>query len=463
MKSQLSVMLLMAFAAMLTLVGCQDVVHPGGNVIVSVDPTGVELFVNTQQQYDATVTGTFNTVVSPAVTWSTDGGEIDINGLYTAPDSAGTYHVTATSVADPQASSTVEVVVLPQVAQGTFAISPTSVTIDVNATQQFTPIYGGLAPGVTWEVEEVGGGTIDTEGLYTAPDVAGTYHVKGTSTADPTLSATAEITVNPVVVVSVLPASVSIYIGVQQQFEATVTGTDNTAVTWGADGGSVDGNGLYTAPGTAGTYHVTATSVADPSKSFTAEVIVSLRPVQTGISISPTTVILENGRCDTDDSDARCLQFDTNPKTQQFTAILLNLAPGVTWAVDEGTAGGTITSDGLYTAPANVGTYHVTVTSIADPTKSATAIVTVVPHIIISITPKTVHLRPGGTKRFHYHLMGATINTVTWSVVEANGGTVTDTGLYTAPATPGTYHVSVASTQNPTKKELATVHVDAPR
>jgi hypothetical protein len=50
-----------------------------------------------------------------------------------------------------------------------------------------------------------------------------------------------------------------------------VTGTANTSVTWtvqeGAAGGAVSSTGLYGAPSAAGSYHVSATSVADPTRS----------------------------------------------------------------------------------------------------------------------------------------------------------------------------------------------------
>lgn len=58
-----------------------------------------------------------------------------------------------------------------------------------------------------------------------------------------------------------------------------MTGATNTAVTWSvseASGcGSVSGTGLYTAPSTAQTCHVVATSVADTTKSATATVTVT--------------------------------------------------------------------------------------------------------------------------------------------------------------------------------------------
>ena len=49
----------------------------------------------------------------------------------------------------------------------------------------------------------------------------------------------------------------------------------------------------------------------------------------------------------------------------------------VTWSVQEGSAGGSVSTSGLYTAPATVGTYHVVVAAVADPTKAAAAAATI--------------------------------------------------------------------------------------
>ena len=63
---------------------------------------------------------------------------------------------------------------------------------------------------------------------------------------------------------------------------------------------------------------------------------------------------------------------------QQFAATVTgSLNQSVTWGVQEGSAGGTITSGGLYTAPSTPGIYHVVATSEADNSRSATATVTV--------------------------------------------------------------------------------------
>ncbi len=85
----------------------------------------------------------------------------------------------------------------------------------------------------------------------------------------------------PVVAVSLNPNTASLQTSQTQAFSATVTGSTNTAVTWSvieAGGGSITPAGLYTAPGSAGTYHVLATSVADATKSAQAVVTVTASP-----------------------------------------------------------------------------------------------------------------------------------------------------------------------------------------
>lgn len=63
---------------------------------------------------------------------------------------------------------------------------------------------------------------------------------------------------------------------------------------------------------------------------------------------------------------------------RQFAATVTGANPDVSWKVEEGAAGGTVTTDGLYIAPSSTGTFHVIATSVADSTRSATATVSVV-------------------------------------------------------------------------------------
>jgi len=89
-------------------------------------------------------------------------------------------------------------------------------------------------------------------------------------------SASASATTQPAggVSVSINPANATLQIGGAQQFSATVTGSTNTAVTWSATGGTISTTGNYTAPNQAGTFTVTARSVADTTKSQSATVTV---------------------------------------------------------------------------------------------------------------------------------------------------------------------------------------------
>ena len=93
----------------------------------------------------------------------------------------------------------------------------------------------------------------------------------------------------PPVTVSISPTSVNMLPDATQQFTATVGNTSDTAVSWSVSGvptgdstvGSITGSTLtvtYTAPSITGPQTVTATSMADPTKSATASVSVATAP-----------------------------------------------------------------------------------------------------------------------------------------------------------------------------------------
>lgn len=80
--------------------------------------------------------------------------------------------------------------------------------------------------------------------------------------------------------------------------------------------------------------------------------------------------------------------------------------------------------------------------------------------IFLSISPESVSVVSGGSKTF-----AANTNTaITWSVIEgaSSGGTITSTGVYTAPATSGTYHVVATSQVDPNVSATATINVESP-
>jgi hypothetical protein len=181
------------------------------------------------------------------------------------------------------------------------AVEPPTAAVAMGGQQPFAAIVTGTADtAVTWQIQEAGCGSVTAGGVYTAPAAAATCHVVATSHADPTRSAASLVTVQagppPVVAVSVTPGSTSAFGCQTASFSATVTGTSNTAVTWSvaeAGGGTVSTGGVYTAPAADGTYHVVATSVANPAASASAAVIVTTRVLS--VAVSPASVTVPPG------------------------------------------------------------------------------------------------------------------------------------------------------------------------
>ena len=426
--------------------GCSGSVTRTGKGF-SASPKTATVLTGHQQAFVAQNAGRNDSVES---TWSVEeggGGDIDARGLYTAPATPGTFHVRAQSKADPAktAQSIVTVVLATQVA---VAISPQTVTVEANAQTAFSAtVTGTQNTAVTWTVEEGStGGTVTADGLYTAPGTGGVYHLTVTSQSDATRSDTATVKVNAPagVTVTIAPKAASVLVGASRTFTALVTGASDTTVTFsvaeGAAGGTVDTSGLYTAPATEGTYHVVATSTADATRSDTATVLV-IATLPVAVSISPTSLTMLVGGSTT------------------FTATVTgNANTALTWSVTEG-AGGAVTAGGVYTAPSTAGTYHVVATSVADATKSATATVTVEGPVAVSLSASPMSVDEASTYALTATVTGSSNKAVTWSVTEAMGGTVSDTGVYTAPVTVGTYHVVATSVADPTKSATATMPV----
>jgi len=150
--------------------------------------------------------------------------------------------------------------------------------------------------------------------------------------------------------------------------------------------------------------------------------------------------------------------------TTVCTVTLSQAAPvGVTWSLSPAT--GTLSTGGgvaVYAAPAIINssqTVNVTATSMADPTKSVTSVITLIPAVIMSLSPSSANLEPGQTQQFTASVTGTTNTAVTWSLSPAVG-TIDSTGLYTAPASvtsAQTVTVTAQSAAAPTTKASATV------
>jgi hypothetical protein len=413
-------------------------------IVVGVAPQAVSLGFGQTQQFVASVAGS----ESKTVRWSVQegtGGSVSANGVYTAPNASGTFHVQAAAEVDPSAVA-VATVTVSAAAGISVTVTPMTLTLGSGESRQLSAQVSGTAnTAVTWSVMEQGGGNVTAGGYYTAPAAAGVYHVLATSSADPTRFGAATVTVTPVAI-SLSPTAAIVEIGSTQQLTASVTGTANAAVTWsvveGTSGGMVSSTGLYTPPSTPGLFHVQAVSVADGSKSATSTLTV----------IQPVTVLIAPSSAN--------LQMQ---QTLQFTATVVgNTNQAVTWSIDEGALGGSITAGGLYSAPivTQPTQFHVTATPQANPAKASKALVTVSPGVGVQITPAAITLAPGAMQPFTASVTGTTNTQVTWSLQEgANGGVITSTGAYTAPAKSGTYHVVATSAADTTQRAFATVIV----
>ena len=110
------------------------------------------------------------------------------------------------------------------------------------------------------------------------------------------------------------------------------------------------------------------TGCANPSTSATPSASSPYAPSSASFAIFPLTATVPEGGS---------LSFLATVKGVVTTTV--------TWSVQEGTAGGSITSSGVYTAPNTVGTYHAVATSAADATTSASAVVTIGPSVTSTV------------------------------------------------------------------------------
>ena len=144
--------------------------------------------------------------------------------------------------------------------------------------------------------------------------LAPTVGCAGSRKTVPTTNSSGSVTVR------LTPSSLTLNPGAQQQFTVTVSGSENTAVSWSVDSvnagdsavGTITATGLYTAPSSSGTHTIAVTSAADATRSASATVT-----VQGLVSLSPATAGLTLGA------------------TQQFTVTVQGQTnPIVTWSVD---------------------------------------------------------------------------------------------------------------------------------
>ena len=401
--------------------------------------------------------------------------------------------LTATSVADPSRSATGTVTVT-----SSFSLAvtgPTTLTAGgtANYTATVTPAANSNPSRViSWSVAGTGCagaacGTISPSGSYAAPAIApspGTVQIVATPLANPLKATSVSLLILPAVSVSVSPSAATVALGGQQSFQAVVTGAQDTSVTWDVNG-LADGNAslgsilnsqtapdltTYTAPQAmpaGGSVTVRARSNANPNFSgsatitFTAAVNVTLTPASATLAVShrKTFSALVNN---TPNQNVAWLVNGVaggNSLTGQMCAQASNPCQPVS-----SSNGGNVD----YVAPAGVPSPDpVTITAMSSSFTSAgaSASVTVLPHVVVSVQPGSVTIESTGRLRFAATVTGTDNQQVIWSIAGIGCpnpgvcGSIDSTGLYTAPLSPVQVEVVATSSEDINQSGLAIVTI----
>jgi hypothetical protein len=258
---------------------------------------------------------------------------------------------------------------------------------------------GAFSTEVSWALQGSAASSINPAGVLTvgAGETASSLTVTATSKADP--GKAASVTASIIAAASVLISPTEAYVakGTSQTFSAQVEPDNSQGVTWSVAGGSASSittGGVLTvgAGETAAFLSVTATSRAYPTASKTVMVYLNEIPVNTvtGVTITPNTSSVRNGTW------------------LVFTALVEgtpHIPQGVTWSVRTNTGAATsqsvINAAGALTVgdAESASSLVVTAVSTTDPSKSASATVTIVRVTRVTVSPATVSVKEGGTQQ----------------------------------------------------------------
>jgi hypothetical protein len=443
---------------------------------------------------------------------SVSGAAITYNAPAQAPNPSAVT-TTATSSADSTKTATTSITILG--APGTpgtpvsVAINPAVLSVQTGKTNSITATVQNDAQnkGVTWTLSGAGCsaaacGTLSSSSsasgtaiIYTAPAKVpnpSAVTVIATSLTDSTKTASTTITIwsapttpGPPVSVTVSPAVLSVQSGKTSGVTATVQNdAQNKGVTWSLKGTGCSGAACgtlsaaasssgaaitYTAPAnvpTPATVTATATSVSDTSKTSVATISITAAPLPPPaivLTVNPASVSVQNGHTE---NITAGVQNDTQNKGVNW-ALSGAGCSGATCGSLSAASGATVT----YQAPASAPTpavVTVTATSVADATKTATATVTITAIVggsaSVAISPVRAALTISQSQSFAATVTGNAVTTVTWEVDSILGGnssvgTVSATGVYSPPSSPGTHTVAARSVADTTATASAKVFV----
>jgi YD repeat-containing protein len=387
-------------------------------------------------------------------------GSIDANGVYTAPSQVVVIpaygivgvRVKATSVIDSTRSATYDIRIVPLSGYGLIPPVALSSSRTVLTSSEKVQLVASVTTdntnsGVTWTANA---GTISSTGLFTAPVVSNVTSVSvvATSVADPTISATINITVAPNQGGKVVAPIADLAAGDTVRFAKHLSGVNssgNRSMTLTAPVGTIAQDGMYTAP--SATTLLTATPMklgvslgaGDTATSSDSQAI-TVQPIQLSVSSAATAV-------------------EPGGKVQVRAQLANDLAgQGVTWTASLGT----IDANGVYTAPSTPVSSNtpvtITATSVTNPSRTA--------NVIVNISALEVKLaKPllgnGATVMGDgfFRFAATTLNANgTGLVFSASKGLMTKNGQFTVPevTVPTAITITATSVAQPTKTDSET-------
>jgi hypothetical protein len=486
---------------------------PPPSIAVTVTPKSGSVLLGNTATFSATVTNTTDTSVNWSVNGTSGGsaatGTITPGGVYTAPadlPSPANVQVTATSQADATKSDTAAVTVTSDIS---LSVTPNPASVELGAIQGFHATVassGHPDTAARWSVSGAGCasgcGAVDANGNYTAPPILPSppsVMLTAQSVADPSKQVSSVVAVTSTFSLQ-LSAPSSVPAGASATIVATLTpvpgsapsevlvwslsgagcsgagcGTLSVVTTQATGGNSMQAVATYTAPVSTPNPNIVTVAVtpqADPSKKTQATVAIQ---AGVSVSVSPSTATLA-----------------ANHRVTLTAKVDGTANTGVNWRVN-GIAGGntsvgqicvvgsnpcqSVTSGAAlqvdFVAPGSIPSPNpvsVTAASAADSTKSASAQIAVINHVVVSVMPGSVTLTPLAVQGFTAAVLGTSNQNVVWQVQGAPCssagicGSINANGTYTAPGaapTPDAVQVVAISSDDTTQSGLANVTISA--
>jgi len=298
-------------------------------------------------------------------------------------------------------------------------------------------------------------------------------------------AASIPVSIVPQVSVVISPGAANVALFANQQFTAQVSGTANTSTTWDVNGIVGGNSAIGTVTNISGanitTYSAPAAlplpptvvvhAVSDVSPSVSGQATITLTSTA-ALTLTPTSVSSAVGH------------------RQTFTASISGSPnTNVIWQV-AGILGGNTTVGQICvvasnpcqvvtTAPAGSVEYlaplavpspnpvTLTAASQTNPAQSMSAQITILSHIVVSVSPPSANLAPTTTQTFTANVLGTADQSVTWNVTgtACSGlgspcGAITSSGVYTAPiSTPSPNAINVVATSSEDSSRTGTSSV----